>query len=240
MFGGLSNSVVQFTTQSAEYQWERYQVNTTYKWGRYSTRTQSINIYGWTQSKVYSPRYIIYPGTKVSISLAEKFSDNKNSERNSALNLVSDSATGPSATVEMLNKYIGYYFTDTSTSTDNTTFYGLTVSDVSALSSRSSRCKLTYVGTGQGTADGISITYQFASWTLVSTTQETVRGSYIDDVSSTSSSAYPSNGASGSYWYVSNGSETSRGNYIDIVSSTDYNAYSNDGIQSGYWYIRKN
>ena len=54
-----------------------------------------------------------------------------------------------------------------------------------------------------------------------------------------SSSAYPSNGKSGSYWYVSAGSETSRGNYIDIVSSMDHNAYPNDGIQDGYWYTRK-
>jgi len=39
--------------------------------------------------------------------------------------------------------------------------------------------------------------------TINKTVNTVTRGSYIDQVFSTSSSAYPSNSYSGSYWYVS-------------------------------------
>ncbi|WP_301067011.1 hypothetical protein [uncultured Duncaniella sp.] len=58
-------------------------------------------------------------------------------------------------------------------------------------------------------------------------------------VTSTSSTAYPSNGRSGSYWYVSAGSTTttSKGStkYSD-VSSTNSSAYPNGGASGSYWY----
>lgn len=58
-------------------------------------------------------------------------------------------------------------------------------------------------------------------------------------VSSTSSSAYPANGISGSYWYVSAGSTTtsSKGstNYGYSTSSSRY-TYPDNGEYNGYWY----
>lgn len=58
-------------------------------------------------------------------------------------------------------------------------------------------------------------------------------------VTSTSSSAYPSNGVSGSYWYESAGSSTSysKGStqYSD-VTSIDPNAYPNGYYSGSYWY----
>lgn len=58
-------------------------------------------------------------------------------------------------------------------------------------------------------------------------------------VTSTNSSAYPSNDISGSYWYESAGSDTtySKGSisYPDVSSTSD-SAYPNPGHQDGYWY----
>lgn len=72
------------------------------------------------------------------------------------------------------------------------------------------------------------------------------QGTYDGTVTSTSSSAYPSNGHSGQdgtyvpkYWYVSTGSSTSysKGSTsYGQVSSTSSSAYPNGGAQSGYWY----
>ena len=59
-------------------------------------------------------------------------------------------------------------------------------------------------------------------------------------VSSTSSSAYPSNGISGSYWYISNGSTTSYSkgstNY-GLISSASSDSYPSNGKSGSYWYV---
>ena len=61
-------------------------------------------------------------------------------------------------------------------------------------------------------------------------------------VSSTSSSAYRSNGISGSYWYVYNGTSTSfldeKNSLIEIVGA-EYGTYPTDGRSGEYWYVRK-
>ena len=235
----MIDSVVQFTTQLAEYAWERYQVNITYKWGRYTKSTQTVTKYAWsasgfTQSQ-YSRSYTVYPSTNITITLAKNFSDNERSASNAALNKISDSVVGASAAAEMLQKYIGYYWTSMDYGPPGNILHSLSVSDVRAQTSSDIRYKLISVSEGY---ESITLTWKNECWQISSTTTETIRGSYIDDVTSTSASAYPSNGASGDYWYVSNGSETSRGNYVDIVSSVDYNAYPNDGIQDGYWYTK--
>lgn len=67
-----------------------------------------------------------------------------------------------------------------------------------------------------------------------------IKGSeLLDTVTSTSSSAYPSNGASGSYWYESAGSTTSysKGSTSQgYVYSTNSSAYPNGGYSGSYWY----
>lgn len=59
------------------------------------------------------------------------------------------------------------------------------------------------------------------------------------EVTSTSSSTYPSNGAQGGYWYVSAGSETiqSQGSFKQNVYSTNPNLYPQNGISNGFWYV---
>ena len=64
------------------------------------------------------------------------------------------------------------------------------------------------------------------------------QGSFVSAVTSSSSSAYPSNGISGSYWYVSNGSQQVKGSLVGTVESYDSSAYPDDGILDGYWYTK--
>ena len=67
---------------------------------------------------------------------------------------------------------------------------------------------------------------------------ESSKGEYIDTVSSSLSSEYPSDGAKGDYWYTYKNSEatTSKGTSLGQVSSTNSNAYPQDGIQDNIWY----
>lgn len=71
----------------------------------------------------------------------------------------------------------------------------------------------------------------------------TKHGDVISVVTSTSSSAYPSNDISGSYWYESAGSTTttSKGSTsYGKVESESSSAYPNGGAQGGYWYENRN
>ena len=209
MFGGLSGSVVQFTTQAAEYTWERYQVNTIYKWGRYEIETVSTYQVDTLSEEQY---YTYGAGTYRSSYTFDRYTG--------LFTLTGSVFDG----TNLSNGYSGY-----------------------CTMSRGSLGRYNLNGNASNVSQ-IKYIRRYGSTTSVFTADtllakqsgtEDRKGSYIDDVSSTSSSAYPSNGVFGSYWYVSSGSETSRGNYIDIVSSADYNAYPDDGIQSGYWYTRK-
>lgn len=68
--------------------------------------------------------------------------------------------------------------------------------------------------------------------------QVQVQGSYQGEVTSTSSSAYPNNGVSGSNWYVKTSTVTyQRGTYVDQVQSRVDSAYPANGYQDGYWYV---
>lgn len=71
-------------------------------------------------------------------------------------------------------------------------------------------------------------------------TLKTIKGSTsLGTVTSSSYTAYPSNGVSGSYWYEYAGvASTSyyRGSYIDTVSSTNSSAYPNGSWSGSYWY----
>ena len=65
-------------------------------------------------------------------------------------------------------------------------------------------------------------------------------GDFIDVVTSTSSSQYPSDGASGDYWYVYDGSTTeySKGPInVGSISSTNRSAYPDNNYQGNYWYV---
>ena len=64
-------------------------------------------------------------------------------------------------------------------------------------------------------------------------------GTSYGTVNSTSSSTYPTNGASGNYWYVYTGTTTqySQGSANGSVSSTNRSAYPDNNYQGNYWYV---
>lgn len=65
------------------------------------------------------------------------------------------------------------------------------------------------------------------------------QGTYIDQVTSTNQSAYPSDGQSGNYWYVYDSSSVSysKGSAAGTATSTNKSAYPSNGRHSdGYWY----
>lgn len=68
----------------------------------------------------------------------------------------------------------------------------------------------------------------------------TVKGTYRGTVTSTSSTAYPTNGKSGSYWYDTRTSSTSysQGSYIGEVIAEDGTYPTNGRASDGYWYVR--
>lgn len=88
--------------------------------------------------------------------------------------------------------------------------------------------------------DGYNNTSEQSAWVFWVYEPVESKGSIsYGHVTSTLSSAYPSNGASGSYWYESAGSETtySRGDIsYGQVQSESSSTYPNGGAQSGYWY----
>lgn len=93
-----------------------------------------------------------------------------------------------------------------------------------------------YIATGYGGYKGV-----FSGVTATSST-ETIRGSKITTVSSTSSSSYPSDGILGSYWYVSTGShvEYLKGSFVESVISRNSTTYPINGRHSdGYWYVKQ-
>ena len=64
-------------------------------------------------------------------------------------------------------------------------------------------------------------------------------GSFIGYVYSSNSSAYPSNGQQGQYWYSNRIQTYSRGSYIGQVESDNPSAYPDNGRGSdGYWYVK--
>lgn len=63
------------------------------------------------------------------------------------------------------------------------------------------------------------------------------QGKFIDTITSTNASAYPTNGYDANYWYVYAG--VSAGTFIETVTSTSSSAYPTDNILNGYYYGNK-
>lgn len=70
----------------------------------------------------------------------------------------------------------------------------------------------------------------------VSWTEE--KGSFIGTVTSSSSTTYPNNGVSGSYWYAYTGRTTvySKGTSAGTVTSSNRSEYPDDDVSGSYWY----
>lgn len=100
---------------------------------------------------------------------------------------------------------------------------------------------------GNNGVGGVGMRYDYSTSGYYTPNQSGLEYSKGDtsygQVTSTNSSAYPSNGASGSYWYVSAGSTTttSKGSTsYGQVESESSSAYPNGGAQGGYWYENRN
>ena len=69
--------------------------------------------------------------------------------------------------------------------------------------------------------------------------ENNTRGTFIKNIQvDDNSTAYPSNGISGDYWYTSTGSEQIKGSLVDIITSDDPNTYPDNGISGNYWYVK--
>ena len=89
--------------------------------------------------------------------------------------------------------------------------------------------KCTQTGAGSG-----HFSYSYTDYNISSTAS---RGTYRGTVTSTSSSAYPTNGQSGSYWYDTRTSAYIQGSYVGVVEA-EPNTYPSNGRHSdGYWYV---
>ena len=235
VFGGISgNKVIEFTTQSAEYTWERYNVVTTYKWGRCEIgekRTYYVSESQETNHTVHRP---MASNSGTVFNFADRYDVDEDS---GIITFKSVSRVVYSSSVQNTIDKLrgagfvrGYYTRTTHTSGSDiritgtnleTPYDGSYFYQVTSLDDSSSYCSWEY--------NTCRIKYNTSD----------AQGSYIDQVTSTSSSAYPNNGIHGDYWYVSEGSDQSRGTYIDDVASENYNAYPDNGISGSYWYIRR-
>lgn len=77
-------------------------------------------------------------------------------------------------------------------------------------------------------------------WTITKEIDRTYynQGSYIDQVTSTSSNTYPNDNYKGNYWYVYSTSRKVKGSLIDTVENDNENAYPTNGISGNYWYVK--
>lgn len=65
----------------------------------------------------------------------------------------------------------------------------------------------------------------------------TTKGSLIGSVTGSTSSTYPTDGISSSYWYTYTGTSIVKGTTAGSVSSSSRNTYPNDGVSGSYWYV---
>ena len=119
----------------------------------------------------------------------------------------------------------------------------------------SSASGYSYSGVGQATSesanivyvgDGTSVDKYWGSGGVLYTAHKSCRyieqyemGSYIGEVQSATSNAYPTNGNGGDgYYYIYSRQTTifSKGANIEVVTSATRTAYPDNGQQSGYWY----
>ena len=233
------------------YSWDRYQVNTTYRWGKYEIATSYRYKYAISSGRniTFSARSVIHPlfiGSATSYTFNEysnvlSFNGYQSvfygSSYSTDAEFLSDVAK-----IMTSGRYITHFKTWMPTGgLQSCSCNNLTLPNDGSYGSKAfyKINSFTYDTNSYGYATRVTIGCTSYSFNTNGSTAQQISGSYIEDVTSASSSAYPANGVSGSYWYVSKGSESSKGNYIDTVTSENYNQYPDDGIQGGYWYVRK-
>lgn len=220
--------------------WEKYEVNsvTTYTWNRWNL--VSTTTYRWNKWSTESEptTSISYSSGTVSLVMissgwvgtANAYSNPVPVEFNNRLCFRCSKPTGPhiGSNPTFPVALSGWYYSNNQLSSNSSYYWVL--NDLKRLK------------------DIIDSSYDMAdngSWIATYDALLTAVNGYkkgttsYGQVTSTSSSAYPSNGVSGSYWYESAGSSTSysKGStqYSD-VTSTNPNAYPNGSYSGSYWY----
>ena len=146
------------------------------------------------------------------------------------------------ATGEMLIRYYKSYIGQTVNSTiGDCQQYNITQYKLTSYTKSSSYTESkAYNSDLEGFSINSGITYYTEQY---SSSTEYYKGDYISEVSSTNSSAYPSNSYKGSYWYVYKNSTTKdgyyyQGSYKNSVTA-EKGTYPDNAYQDGYWYVLK-
>lgn len=221
---------------STKYVWDKWSLNstTTYKWEKYDVASSQIEEYTNTEGSftVYnaSMRGLLGWVSDKSNTALTKTSDNKwcmdhPYGHRTDVNVGSTVPTKPT----VIN---GYHVKDDGTGWMDTRggkWYNTQLLKMYA----------GYVVYHDDEGMNYDMVFKYFGYYTISTEYSKGDTSY-GQVTSTSSSSYPSNGQSGSYWYVSAGSDTSysKGSTsYGQVESTSSTAYPNPGNHTdGYWY----
>ena len=230
---------------STVYSWNRFNLTTTYKWNRYAVGSEII--YEYKLDEDYSQddsRGII--SADASFQFAKSYNFSKSSSRISFNDITKAHASSYQTDEEIVSYvnslgFIGSYITNidrVSHAGGDYLLRGVSVDSIEYSEyAESAMYKIEnfYIIDG-GPYDGDANIIYRKNHIVRDEKTQAAQGDYIDQVTSSSSSAYPSNGQSGSYWYVSAGSTTSKGSANGSVTSTNASAYPADGASGSYWY----
>lgn len=228
---GIDGKAKQFYPDDVTYKWNRYNIKTSYKWNRYNIKISYVwdqynatNTLNYTSEQVDNIRFMGVgdpSGTSYKLSMED-------GEPKIAVTDVDSSEIelGESRYVNNLG----------------TTLYGyddpryppvwpqIVVYAYDVYEDKPSDYIYKITGVMNGPYSAIDVFKMTA-------TGEIKRGSYIKEVTSSSSSTYPSDGISGSYWYVYDREDKSRGSFVTSVSSSSSGSYPSNGISGNYWYV---
>ena len=206
------------------YIWNRYNRNTvtTYRWNRYnvnSTTTYYWDRYNLVETKTYTWN------------------------RYDTINIYNKVISTENGVVNANNYYWYTYSNITNITVDGVIFTGLQEKRTSTgiltncwIAVSANPTTIYYVTSGNKLEDN-RIEFHYKNRAFIEVRQD--MGDFIDVVTSTSSSQYPSDGASGDYWYVYTGTTTeySKGSANGSVSSTNRSAYPDNNYSGNYWYV---
>ena len=211
------------------YYWDRYNVKRTYKWNRYTTKTVYIwdkynatNTLDYTSEQVDCIRHIGVSG-----------------EAGTSFKLVMD-GDSPALQIENISSRANLdgtrYVSDISVAPygyDDPRYppmwYQIVIYDYVADSGPQPyiyKCTPTIYG-GYSAVDVFKMV----------ATGGVNKGSYVGEITSSSSSTYPDDGVEGNYWYIYDRSEKQKGSSSGTVTSSSSGSYPSNGASGSYWYV---
>ena len=236
----------------AKYTWNKCEISTLYSWNRFNLATT----YKWNRYTVeQTPKYYISDDTDPSDYYSEAWGFDYGCSITFAADYDEVEGTHPKITfsgrttlvrqsseseLEYYNRladsgFIGSYFVNWR-ERQTTGIYSIATDDINMLeNSLATVYKCTNIRFNEGNTNFIC-NHDCLKFRRENNGYNNSQGSYVDQVTSSSSGTYPSDGQSGSYWYVSAGSTTSKGSANGSVTSTNASAYPADGASGSYWY----